>query len=397
VKVIISEEETGWWRCTVMSKIESLIEKHEARRSTGINLIASENYHSNRVKSALASDLAGRYHSYWYGGTEHAQEIIKETESLAKKLFRSKYAIVTSLSGNMCDLAALFAFSKPGDKVAMMTLDAGGYPFGVSKFHRELLQLPADPYTYQLKLEEATRLILDSNVKLTILGPSFVAFPHPIKELAEKLVGSSTFVFDGSHLLGLIGCGEFQDPLGEGAEVLMGSTHKSLFGPQGGLVLTNSKHHYEELDKMLGFDVDEGIALVDNPHMNRIAALGVALSEIADDPGYAKRVVANAKALAAALDDQGVHVKFKEKGYTQSHQIFLDMDMEDATSLCRNLESVGVFIDIAGRMGTAEVTHVGMDSTHMKFIAEIISQVNRKNTGEDLRKKVKLFASNFYE
>jgi glycine hydroxymethyltransferase len=380
-----------------MSKIMPLIKEHEQSRRLGLNLVASENFLSNKVKSALSSDLAGRYHSYWYGGTKHAAKIIEETENLAKKLFRSKYAIVTSLAGNMCDLAVLFAFSKPGDKVAMMTLDAGGYPLGVSKFQRKLLQLPADSYTYQIKLDEAKDMIITNKPKLSILGPSFIAFPHPVNELSETMKDLGTFVFDGSHVLGFLACGKFQDPLREGADVLIGSTHKSLYGPQGGVVLTNSRSCYEDLDKMLGFDVDEGIALVDNPHVNRIAALGLALEEISEDQDYADRVVGNVKALAFALDDLGVPVKFKERGYSESHQLFLDMKFEEAQALCLRLEQHGIFIDIAGRMGVAEITHKGMKPEDMDFIAHAISDVFFDRVKDDLKSKIREFTRKISE
>jgi glycine hydroxymethyltransferase len=382
----------GGWK---MSEIMTLIKNHEKMRNNGINLMASENYLSASVREALASDLAGRYHSYWYGGVEYAAKIIKTTEDLARRAFGCDYAIVTSLSGNMCDLAALFAFSEPGDSVAMMTLDAGGYPFGVEKFHRKLLQLPADPYSYQLRFQEAVEMIIENKAKLTILGPSFISFPHPVKELSESIKGRSTFVYDGSHTLGLMACGEFQDPLKEGAEVLMGSTHKSLFGPQGGMVLTNSEEHFKKLDEMLGFDVDEGIGLVDNPHVNRIAALGLALEELLEDQGYAGRVVANAKALAQALEGNGVPVKFKDREYTESHQIFLDMKFEDAQILCHRMEPYGIFMDIAGRIGVAEITHRGMKTSHMDFIARAISDLYHDRAEDGLKSEIKEFTAQF--
>ena len=144
-----------------MSKIASLLEKHTELRTSGINLIASENFLSSEVRKALASDLAGRYHSEWYGGSKYAVEIIEETENLAKKVFKVKHAIATSLSGNMCDLAVMFAFTKPGDTVAMVSFDAGGYPLGLSKFHRQHLPLPADPNTCEVDADGAIKVILD--------------------------------------------------------------------------------------------------------------------------------------------------------------------------------------------------------------------------------------------
>jgi glycine hydroxymethyltransferase len=378
-----------------LSKIKSLIEEHSKLRTSGINLIASENVLSLEVKKALMSDLAGRYHNDWYGGSKFAVEIIRETENLAKKIYKVKHAIVTSLSGNMCDLAVMFAFTKPGDKVAMMTLQSGGYPLGVQKFNRELLPLPGDTKTFQLKVEEAKKIILENKAPLTILGASFIPFPHPVREISEALKHTSIIVYDGSHVLGLIASGKFQDPIKEGAEVLVGSTHKTLFGPQGGLVLTNSDKHFEKLEKMLGFDIDEGIGLVDNPHMNRIAALGVALEEMANDPNYGERVVQNAKALAKGLDALKVPVKFKEKGFTESHQIFLNLDEQHALSLCQKLENFGIFIDTAGRIGVAEVTNMGMGISDMDFIASVISDVFKGEISDNLKSKIAKFGQKF--
>jgi glycine hydroxymethyltransferase len=196
-------------------------------------------------------------------------------------------------------------------------------------------------------------------------------------------------------VLGLIACGTFQDPINEGADILIGSTHKSLYGPQGGLVLTNSDFHAKKLRTMLDFTIDEGIGLVDNPHMNRVAALGIALEELACDPGYGERVVANAQALAKALDEFGVPVRFKKRGFTKSHQILLDLKDDDAKSLCQQLEDVGIFVDVACRLGTSEVTHIGMGPSDMDFIAELISDVFHGDISSELKSKVIEFKRNF--
>ena len=117
-------------------KINEIVEEYESKRREGINLIASENILSPAVKKALASELGGRYHTKWYGGSSLAVKIIERTEELARKLFRAKHAIVNPLSGNICDLAVLFTFTAPGDKVAMLPFSAGGYPLGLEKFHK---------------------------------------------------------------------------------------------------------------------------------------------------------------------------------------------------------------------------------------------------------------------
>jgi glycine hydroxymethyltransferase len=378
-----------------LSKIAELLERHTEMRSSGINLIASENILSNGVRKALASDLAGRYHSDWYGGTRFAQEIIRETVNLAKNLFRTKHAIVTSLSGNLCDLAVMFAYTKPGQSIAMVPLKSGGYPLGARKFQRDILPLPVYEDTYHIQVDPAVKLIRDREIPLTILGSSFIPFPHPVREISDGIRDTSVCVYDGSHVLGLLACGEFQDPLVEGAEILIGSTHKSLYGPQGGLVLTDSDEHFERMMTMLDFDIQEGIGLVDNPHVNRVAALGMALEELSCDSEYGSKVVKNAQKLAFALDQHGIPVRFKDQGFTRSHQILLDIPEKEALNLCRKMEIMGIFIDIAGRIGTSEVTHCGMVPSDMETIAGFISEIYHNKSSDNLKSRISEFKRSF--
>jgi glycine hydroxymethyltransferase len=376
-------------------KIQKLIEKHETYRSEGINLIASENYLSPYVLRALTSDLGTRYHTEWYGGSKYARQIIYEVEELAKELFRAKHAIVTSVSGNLCVLAALFSFTKPNGRVAMVPFTVGGYPLGIEKFNRKRFDIPVDEKKLEIKIPAARRLIKNKKIDLLILGTSFFLFPHPVRELssfAKAAKHGCRCVYDGSHVMGLIASGTFQNPLNEGAEVLFGSTHKTLYGPQGGIVLTNSRKHAEVLSSFLALKLDEGIGLIDNPHMNRIAALGIAMEEMLKDRDYGKRVIKNAQILAKALDSFGVPVKFKEKGYTQSHQVLLDLDEKAAERFCHTLEKIGIFMDIGGRLGTAEVTHRGMKPKDMVVIAKFISRAYEGTALEKVRKLARALA-----
>ena len=361
--------------------IEELIEKHEKLRGNSINLVASENYVSERVKDALSSDLVGRYHSDYYGGTEPAREILDKTEDLAERLFHVKHALIKLISGNLCDLNVLFSYTEPGDQIAMMDYTNGGYPLGLEKFNRRRISLPVKEGTFEIDVDEAEEVYRDNDVKLTILGSSYIPFPHPVEKIskiAERYSDDHVCVFDGSHVLGLIATGVFQDPLREGAEVLIGSTHKSFYGPQGGMILTDSDDHVDKLRKYIEIDLETGIGLIDNPHVNRIAALGIAIEEMLKDEKYGERVVENGKELAENLDQLGVPMKFADKGYTESHQIFLDMDEQRAMKFCKNLEKEGIFIDITGRIGVAEVTHRGLDFEDMCQIAEKISEVYKK-------------------
>ena len=380
------------------TKIYQLVDAHEKLRSEGLNLIASENFLSEKVRQALASDLGGRYHSDWYGGSKYACEIIQTTEELAKKLFKTKHAIVSSLSGNTCDLAALFTFTQPGDKIAIMPMSAGGYPLGAAKFDRKAVYLPARERSFELEVEPAKEMIQNEQPRLVILGASYIPFPHPVQEISEFLQDvdfTTTCVFDGAHVLGLIACGAFQDPLNEGAEVMFGSTHKSLYGPQGGVMVTNSTEHYEALLKYFEVDIETGIGLVDNPHVNRIAALGVAFEELLEDQDYGTRVIENAQHLAKALDDLGVPIKFKDQGYTRSHQVFIDIDPDRARNLCHQLETAGIFIDLEARLGTAEVTHRGMGTADMEIIAQLLSEAYSNGISDDIKDRVLALARDY--
>jgi glycine hydroxymethyltransferase len=378
--------------------IMELVKKHEKMRGEGLNLIPSENWLSPAVREALASDLAGRYHSSWYGGTTHIRSIIEQTEELARRLFRARFAIVTPLSGLTCDLTMLFAFTAPGDKVAIPPFASGGFPFGIGKFHRKRVFLPVDEASYTVDAEKAKTVISEERPALAFLGASFIFFPHPVRAISDHIKGNqipTRCVYDGAHVLGLMATGEFQDPLREGAEVLFGSTHKSLYGPQGGLILTNSPELDRTMRGLLEVDVESGIGLVDNPHMNRVAALGIALEELGRDRGYGTQVIKNAKALARALEDSGVPVRFGDRGYTESHQLLLDVREVRARELCHRLEKAGIFVDEGGRLGTAEVTHRGMKEEDMPAIAGVISEVYKRGARDAVKKRVQKLARAF--
>lgn len=380
------------------SRIESLIAQHARLREDGLNLVVSENRLSPAVRRALASDLAGRYQDAGYGGSSYAREIVAASEGLARKLFRAEHALVSSVSGNLCVLAAVSAFTAPGDAVAMLPFTAGGYPFGLEKFHRRRVTIPADEESMAIDAARTADLLVEEKVGLAFLGASFIPFPHPVREIRQSLEEAAhrcLLVYDGSHVLGLIACGEFQDPLREGADMLIGSTHKTFYGPQGGLVLTGSPGLAASMRKMLELDLESGIGLVDNPHLNRIAALGVALEETLDDPGYGARVVENSRTLARALDESGVPVRFRQRGYTSSHQVLLDLGPAEREKLFRELESVGIFIDAWGRLGTAEVTHRGMGTGEIKTIAACVAAVYRGEPHAGVRKTVRDLATAF--
>jgi len=336
---------------------------------------------SPAVRGMLSCDLANRYTSpeRFYMGTKYTDQIQTETETLAKEVFLAKYADVRPLSGHSADMIALTALAKYGDKIITVGTGNGGYP-GISQqgypkiYGLRVLEFPFNKKVFNIDTEQAGAVIQRERPSVVVFGASLILFPHPVQALAGvcEQVGARV-IFDGSHVLGLIAGGQFQDPLREGAAVLIGSTHKSFFGPQGGIILSNA---YEE---SLRKEVHP--AIVDNAHWNRIAALEVALYEMKRfGKRYAEQVVRNSKALAVALDQHGVKLLGKEAGFTQSHQVIVDVASEDeGFRLARRLEEANMIVDIAVRIGTSEETRRGMREGEMSQIAELIARLWIRN------------------
>ncbi|KAA0005143.1 MAG: serine hydroxymethyltransferase [Thermoplasmata archaeon] len=368
------------------NEMMDLIKKHEEYRLSGINLISSENRMNERALVALSSDLAGRYGDKWYGGSEYSIKIYENVIKLTKKLFKVRHAIVTPLSGNLCNLAVIFSFSKPGDKIAGIPKEKGGYPFGYEKFNRKLYKISMRGY--EIDVEKIRR----QDVSFVLLASSIFLFPHPVKKISE--IFDSIIVYDASHVLGLIAGGEFQQPFKEGASVVIGSTHKTFPGPQGGIVLINDDAINEKLEEYLLFNFDAGIGLIDNMHINRIASLGIVMEEMIEKgKNYAKQTIKNAKRLASFLHENGLRVKYPEKGYTESHQILLDMNKKQAYKFFKELEKNKIFIDCIGRIGVAEATHIGMKEKEMDEIAEMMIDVHE---GKNVKKRAMELAMRFY-
>jgi glycine hydroxymethyltransferase len=363
--------------------LRKLLRQHEVWRLTQcLNMLPSENLSSPAVRAMLSCDLSNRYTSptghageRFYMGTRYTDQIQAETEALAKEVFRAKYADVRPLSGHSADMIALTALAKPGDKLVTVGPGNGGYPGNSQEgypriYGLRVIEFPFNRKMFNIDIELANAVIERERPSIVVFGSSLILFPHPVRELAGvcERVGAKV-VFDGSHVLGLIAGCQFQDPLREGAAVLIGSTHKSFFGPQGGIILSNA---YEE---RLREEVHP--AIVDNAHWNRIAALQVALNEMKRfGEQYARQVVRNSKALAKALDENGVKLLGKKAGFTQSHQVIVDVaSEEEGLRLARRLEEANIIVDIAVRIGTNEEARRGMREGEMERIAELIARV----------------------
>lgn len=337
----------------------------------------SENFTSPAVREMLSCDLTNRYTApdKFYMGSKYTDQIQTETENLARQLFGAKYADVRPLSGHSADMILLSALAGRGDKIMVVGKAHGGYP-GISEdgypkvYGLQICEFPFNRQIFNIDTEQAGRAIESERPRIVIFGASMILFPHPVKALTGtcRKVGAK-IAFDGAHVLGLIAGNQFQDPLREGAGVLIGSTHKSFFGPQGGIILANE---YEEQLREATFP-----SLVDNAHWNRIAALYVALSEMKKfGRRYANQVVRNSKALARALDQHGIKLVGRHCGFTESHQIIVDLTSEtEGVRLARRLEEANIIVDSGIRIGTCEETRRGMREPEMNQIAELIARV----------------------
>ena len=380
-------------------RLAKTVKQHQDWRTKEcLNLIPSENRGSPQMRSMFLADLGGRYNApdKFYRGTKFADELLSITEELARKVFGARYADVRALSGHTADLAVLMALTLPGDKVLSVSPDNGGYPgithLGLgSLLGLRNLYFPYDDRAVNIEPRRSAQLIRSEDPKVVFFGASFIPFPHPARQLSGVADGIS--VYDGSHVLGLIAGKEFQDPLREGCSLLIGSTHKSLPGPQGGIILSSD----EEIFEKVAGKIHPGI--VDNIHLDRVAALAVSLVEMLQfGKQYAQAVVRNSQALAKALAGLGVKVRGAPFGYTKSHQVLLDYEPGKLEFLSMRLEQANIIADNGGRLGTSELTRMGYGVKEMEEVAELVSLIALgKKPPDFVQKKVKTLVRQFQQ
>ncbi|MDJ0273052.1 MAG: DegT/DnrJ/EryC1/StrS family aminotransferase [Aigarchaeota archaeon] len=371
----------------------TVVRRHERFRRRCINLVASENILSPAVRMALGSDMGSRYslRPEFYGGTRHIQEVWRMAEELGRQVFGAEFCSVAPLSGHVALMMALYASVPRGGKIACVDPGFAGYPgLDVDKIPQVLgysvIKLPEKEMCIDVK--EAVEMVSREKPHAVVLGASLILYPMPVQELAEMVHGyGGVVVYDASHVLGLVAGGVFQQPLKEGADIMLGSTHKSFFGPQGGIILTNDTRLAEKIEE------NTFHKFVDNIHFNRVAALAVALDEMRRyGRRYAARVVENAKTLAESLEKAGLKPFRNRLGYTFSHQVYLPYQVEEAAHVCNILEKNHIIADIGVRFGTCEVTRRGMGSKQMGQIAKLIALAL---DGADVKKDAVTLANRF--
>lgn len=392
--------------------------------ANSLPMIASENVLSPLCREMLITDFHGRYaegtpgHRY-YEGCKFFDNVEEKAMELAKKLFNCHYADVRPTAGTTANIAILKALMKPGETATVLDLANGAHisfgKWGAAGVRGiDLISYPFNDEEMNIDVNGAVKLIKRVKPKLALNGRSVFLFPSPIKEIAEAAHDVGAYlVYDAAHVLGLIAGKQFQDPLREGADVMSGSTHKTLPGPQGGMIVSNHKGDTKE-DKSflrkLSFGVFPGVT--SSYHLHHVAAKAIAYAEHLEfGEAYAKQIIKNAQSLGRSLYERGFKVFGEKLGFTKSHQILLEIGPGKGSEASKKLEDAGIVTNmntIPGdkdplnpsglRLGTPELTRIGMKENEMDEVAEFYERALLKN--EDTKKikaAIKEFRRDFQE
>ena len=393
------------------------------RQKHSIELIASENFVSADVLRAQGSVLTNKYaegypDKRYYGGCEHVDVIEKLAIERACKLFSCKWANVQPHSGSQANQAVYLALLKPGDKILGMSLSSGGHlshgaaPNQSGKWFNSILY-GVHKENGLINYDEVERLALENKPKLIIAGAS--AYSRKIdfkkfREIADKV--GAYFLADIAHYAGLIVASKYPSPL-EYAHAVTTTTHKTLRGPRGGMILSNDENIGKLIDKALFPGLQGG------PLMHVIAAKAVAFGE-ALRPSfkeYAEQIILNSKALANSLKNGGINIV---SGGTDSHVILCDLRTLGITGRIaeKTLDSAGItcnknaipfdpespFVTSGIRLGTPAVTTRGFKESEIKRVGNFIIEVlegavrndeNNKEVEEKIKKEVKNLCVDF--
>lgn len=377
----------------VDSEIYKAISQELSRQHRNIELIASENFTSTAVLEAQGSVLTNKYaegypHARWYGGCEYVDDVENLARERAKKLFGAEYANVQPHSGTQANMAVYFAALNPGDTVLAMDLACGGHlSHGLAQnfsgqFYK-IVSYGVSPKTEMIDYDEVADLAKRYRPKLILAGASaysrIIDFKR-FREIADS-VGAYLFV-DMAHIAGLVAAGLHPSPVPY-AEFVTTTTHKTLRGPRGGMILCRA-----EFGKKIDSVVFPGIQ--GGPLMHVIAAKAVALKEAmgADFKSYQKKILLNAKALAGELEKKGLRIV---SGGTDTHLMLVDLAAREMTgkeaaalldkariTVNKNLipfDKKSPFVTSGLRLGTPAVTTRGMGVPQMRQIAGIIYDV----------------------
>jgi len=309
-----------------------------------------------------------------------------------KMLFRCDHAEVRPISGTNANEAVFSRFVNPGDVVMVNSTPTGGHishhkEGSLGKFTRNIIDIPVTEDGYHMDVEKTIYLIEKTKPKIIVLGKSLFLFPEPVAELSEACQANQVrILYDAAHVLGLIAAKQFQRPLKEGAFLMTASTHKTFFGSQRGLILSNMEEkNWRKIDRG-AFPGSSSNHHLDT--LTQMAASTYEMMEFGDQ--YAEDTIKNARALASELDRHGFDVQAKEFGFTQSHQAALNVkEFRGGEGVSKTLELNDIIVNMnmlpheplgnhdhpeGIRIGVQEMTRFGMREDEMSHIAELIKE-----------------------
>lgn len=394
-------------------EVARLVEGEEQRQRDQIRLIASENYVSRAVLEATGSVFTNKY-SEGYPGKRYyeGQQFVDPLETLAieraRALFGADHANVQPYSGSPANLAVYFALLRPGDTVMGMALPSGGHlthgwKVSITGSFFRSVQYDVDPTTGRLDMNRVRELALAERPRLLIAGAT--AYPRVIDFAAFRSIADevgATLLVDMAHIAGLVAGGAHPSPVPH-ADVVSSTTHKTLRGPRGAMILCR---------EALAKEIDKAVfpGLQGGPHNHTTAGIAVALREAATSAfrEYAHQVVRNARRLAAVLEERGFRLI---TGGTDNHLILVDVTPRGLTgkAFARALSRAGIEcnansipndprkpFDPSGiRLGTAAVTSRGMGEAEMDRIGDWIEQVARQVDSPDALDRIALEIAGF--
>ncbi|MEM0021129.1 MAG: serine hydroxymethyltransferase [Fervidicoccaceae archaeon] len=367
------------------------------RRKESINLIASENVMSELAEAVYLSDFMSRYaegkpRKRYYQGTKYIDDLEIMLSEMIGKSLETQYIETRPISGTIANAAVFRVLGDPGDRALIAPVQAGSHvshtKFGtLGALGMTQVYMPYDEERMNVDVDKAVKMLREENFKFVVLGGSMYLFPHPVKEISQAAKEKGIkVVYDAAHIFGLIVGGKWRNPLKEGADVVTASTHKTYPGPQGGLIAFSDESLYKAVSKTI-FPY-----FLSNHHLHRIPATLVTHLEMMEfGKEYASAIVDNARALAEALAEEGFKVLGENLGYTQSHQVVIDVSKQGGGAKCAELLERANIITNKNllpndppdavqnpsgiRLGTQEMTRYGMGKGEMIEIANLMKRI----------------------
>jgi glycine hydroxymethyltransferase len=402
-------------------EVIELVKKHNNwRKKECINLIASENVTSPLVDMVYLSDASHRYaeglpFKRFYQGTKYIDELEEKANNVLGELFNAKFVDIRAISGTTANGAAFYSLANAGDKALVIPVFAGSHvshtKYGIlGALGIKETEMPFNGDEMNIDLDATIKKIKEEKPKIIILGGTVILFEQPIREIKEVAneVGAHV-IYDAAHVLGLIAGKRFQNPVVEGVDLTTSSTHKTFPGPQGGLCMSNNEEAFKKYKRVI-FPV-----FVSNHHLHRIAATIITAYEMKYfGEEYAENIIRNAKALAESLHEYGFKVLGEKKGFTETHQVVLNVkELGGGAYVAEYLEKCNIITNknlIPGdtsamvknpsglRLGVQEMTRYGMGRSEMQYIAELIYKaLIKKVDPEIIKKEVIEFRKNFQQ